>query len=82
MTDDQFTRLFKRIEDGFTAMNERLDQTATKDDLDRVYNLLDRNISEHQRQEDERAAMSHQLDRLDRWVHEIAEQTGTKLNTE
>lgn len=61
-------------------MRVGFEQTATKTQMDAVYDLLDKNISEHQRQEEERAAMAHQIDRLDGWVHEIATATGVKLS--
>jgi hypothetical protein len=82
MTDDQFTRLFKRMDDGFTAVDKQFDNTATKEQMNAVYDLLDKNQREHETQAQEQAAMKHQLNRLNRWVKEIADKTGTELRYE
>jgi hypothetical protein len=36
---------------GFAAIEKRFDDVATKDRLNAVYDLLDKNIHEHERQE-------------------------------
>ena len=36
MSEDEFTKLFKYMQAEFKSINERLDQTATKDDIRRV----------------------------------------------
>ncbi len=41
MDDDQFTRLFKYIEDFRSEVNEKLDQKANKADMDRLINTMD-----------------------------------------
>ena len=41
MDDDQFTRLFKYIEDFRSEVNEKLDQKANKTDMDRLINTMD-----------------------------------------
>ncbi len=55
---------------------------ATKDQVSAVYDLLDKNIAEHQRQEEERAVMAHQLSRQDRHIEQLALHTGTTLSHE
>lgn len=82
MTDDQFTRLFRRMEDGFTEIKADLATKASADQLNSVLNLLDANIREHEKQEQERAAMSRQLDRHERWAHELAQKSGVSLSYE
>lgn len=82
MSDDQFAKLFKvmtNVSDRLAAVETNM---ATKEQLNAVYDLLDKNIREHETQEHEQAAMKHQLDRLDRWVRQIATDTGTELRYE
>ncbi len=79
MTDDQYDKLLKTVlvlADDIRAVRSEM---ATKIQVEAVYDLLDKNNAEHQRQEIERAAMNGQLDRLDHWVHELADKTGTTL---
>ena len=80
MTDDQFTRLFKHMTDGFAAIDQRFDAVDKR--ISGIYDLLDKNIAEHQKQEEERAAMNRQLDRHDKWLHDLAEKTGAQLHYE
>ena len=79
MTDDQFTLLFKSI----TQISDRLERVetnmSTKEQLNAVYDLLDKNQREHETQEQEQAVMKHQFNRLDHWVKNIADKTGTEL---
>jgi predicted transcriptional regulator len=85
MSDDQFDKIFSAltaIKSKFAAIDQRFGTVATKKQMDAVYNLLDTNISEHQKQEQERAAMAAQLDRLERWVKEVADKTGVSLSYE
>lgn len=40
MDDDQFTKLFKYIEEFRSEVNNRFDETASKDSMDRLVNTL------------------------------------------
>ncbi len=80
MSEDQFTKLFKAMQDGFADVNKRLDQCSSKDQLSAVYDLLSKNIAEHERQEQERAAMNHQLNRHDQAIDQVANQVGATLH--
>lgn len=93
MSDDQFNQITQQFERLFTAISKHDQQleainhtlkteVATRAQVNAVYDLLDKNIGEHQRQEEERAAMASQLKRLERWVKDIAEQTGITLKYE
>jgi hypothetical protein len=55
------------------------ERTATKDQVNAVYDLLDGNIREHEKQEQERIVMAHQLDQHDVWLHELAGKAGVEL---
>ena len=80
MSDDQFTQLFKAITEVKTELTNVKDTMATKEQLNAVYDLLDKNIKEHERQEQERGAMAAQLTRHDRQIEELAKDTGTTLS--
>ena len=82
MTEDQFTKVFKTLMDVSKDVAAIKETMATKTQVNAVYDLLDKNITEHQRQEEERAAMASQLTRLERWVKEIADKTGVTLKYE
>ena len=72
MRDDQFTRLFKAMTDRFDKIESRLEHMATKEQLSAVYDLLDKNLREHETLEQEQAAMKHQLNRLEARVDQMA----------
>jgi hypothetical protein len=48
-------------------------------DMQQVYNLMDKIAKQQEIDDDERLVMCHQLERLDRWVHEVADKIGYKL---
>lgn len=41
MSEDQFTKLFKYVEEFRAEMNTRLDEKASQDSLDRLTNTID-----------------------------------------
>lgn len=75
--------LAQHVTTGFAQVDARFDAAethmATKQQVNAIYDLLDKNISEHEKQEVERAAMAHQLNQLDAWVHQLAERVGVDL---
>lgn len=77
MSEDQFTKLFKYIE----AFREDVDQKFAKIDsrLDSLEKLVDKVLKNQEIDEEERLVMGHQLDRLDRWTHELAKKIGYEL---
>ena len=81
MSEDEFTKLFKYMQVEFASVHKRLDQTATKDEMQKVLGLLDELAKRQEINDDERLVMGHQLDRLDRWTHELANKIGHKLTT-
>lgn len=80
MNDDQFTKLFKYIEDFRAEVNKKLDEKASQKDMQRVLNFLDEIAKRQEISEDERLVVGHQLERLDRWTHELANKIGYKLS--
>ncbi len=78
--DKQFDRIAKVIVKGFDRIDKVLEEKADKVDLQRVFDLLDKIAKQQEIDNDERLVMGHQLDRLDRWVHDVADKIGYKLS--
>lgn len=78
MSQDEFTKLFKYMEEMRSEMNERFEQAAKERDEIRG-SIVDLGIQikdYHQ----EMLMLAHKVDRLERWIHQIAEKTGVKLS--
>lgn len=79
MSEDEFTKLFKHMNERFDAIDKTLEDTASKSDMKRVFDLLDKVIKQQEIDNDERLVMGYQLERLDRWVHQLAKKIGYEL---
>ena len=79
MSEDQFTKLFKYVQEQFALVNEKLDEKASQSSLDKLTNTLDGFVARIDHYETELAARDHKIARLERWIEEIAKQTGVKL---
>lgn len=81
MSEDEFTRLFKHMTERFDKLDKALEDKASNADMQRVLGLLDALAKRIEISDDERLVMGHQLDRLDRWTHELANKIGYELST-
>jgi hypothetical protein len=79
MSDDQFTKLFKYIEEFRSDVNKRFDETNGR--IDRVMDAVLELAKRQEINDEERLVMGHQLDRLDAWVHQLADKIGVTLST-
>lgn len=79
MSEDQFTKLFKHMEKRFDIIEAKLDTKASQLSVDNFTNTMDTFIKRIDHLESEMAARDHKIDRLERWIEEIAKQTGVKL---
>lgn len=79
MSQDEFTKLFRYMTERFDKIDQTLERKADATSLDRALALLDKILKQQEVDEDERLVMGHQLDKLDRWVHELADRIGYKL---
>ena len=77
MSDDQFTKLFKYIQDFRGEVNLRFEKTDGR--IDALTSSIDGFIKRIDHYETEQAARDHKIDRLERWIEEIAKKTGVKL---
>jgi response regulator RpfG family c-di-GMP phosphodiesterase len=78
MSTDEFTRLFTYMEKRFDQIDRRFEDTNER--IDRIMSLLDTLAKRQEIDEDERLVMRHHLERLDQWVHQLAEKIGVKLS--
>jgi len=79
MSDDQFTKLFRYMEKCFDEIDKRLDTMTTKDDISKVYNILDQHTAMLEDLTAETAALKSSDDRQTRQIEYIARQTGVDL---
>ena len=79
MNDNQFTKLFKYIEEFRSEVNTKLDQKASQDSMDRLLNTLDGFLKRLDDIETEQSARDLQFDRLLEWAREVSKKTGIPL---
>lgn len=79
MSEDEFTKLYKFMSDRFDSIDKVLASKAGAKDMAAALNYLDKIAKQQEIDDEERLVMGHQLDRLDRWVHEVADKIGYKL---
>jgi hypothetical protein len=77
MSQDEFTKLFKHMTERFDKVDEQF--AAQNLQFDRLESLIDQVLKKQEISEDERLVIGHQIDRLDRWVHELADKIGYDL---
>jgi len=80
MSQDEFTKLFKYVSERFDKVDKALETKASQSDMQTALGLLDKIAKQQEIDDAERLVMGHQLDRLDRWVHEVADKIGHKLS--
>lgn len=80
MSNDKFTKLFKYMTDRFDRIDKSLEGKASTADMQRVLSLLDELAKRQEISDDEKLVMGHQLERLDRWTHELAKKIGYELS--
>lgn len=72
MKDDQFTKLFRYMEKRFDEIDKHLDIVATKDDISKVYDILDQHTAMLEYLTAETAALKSSDDRQTRQIEYIA----------
>ena len=72
MKDDQFTKLFRYTEKRFDEIDKHLDIVATKDDISKVYDILDQHTAMLEYLTAETAALKSSDDRQTRQIEYIA----------
>lgn len=88
--DDILTALTKfasdvdRRFDGLEADVSELksDVSELKSDVNRIYGILDAHMTRIEKILDENAVQTHQQERMQRWIFQLADQAGVKLKYE
>lgn len=78
--NDQLDRVVATVVKGFDRIDKALEDKASNADMQRVLGLLDELAKRQEISDDERIVMGHQLERLDRWTHELAKKIGYTLS--
>jgi hypothetical protein len=79
MKEDEFTKLFKYIEEFRSEVNRRFDETAPKSSMDHLINTLDGFLRRLDDNEIEQAARDLQFNRLVEWAREVSKKTGVPM---
>jgi len=74
---DVIRDFMQHVDNRFNSMEA--EQKKTREDISSIFNHLDSFLKQHEIGKDERLVMGHQLDRLNKWTHELAEKIGHKL---
>lgn len=77
MSEDQYTKLFQYIKDFRGGVDRQLSKQDTK--IDQIYNLLDRDAKNIEVVSQENAVRDRQQERMERWIQQLAEKTGSSL---
>ncbi|HEU5376146.1 MAG TPA: hypothetical protein VFV38_11945 [Ktedonobacteraceae bacterium] len=82
MSADEFTKLFNYMEKRFSELEAKLDTRFDAIDkrIDHLINVIDNLAKRVEINDEERIVMAHQLERLDQWVHQLAEKIGVELS--
>lgn len=79
MNNDQFTKLYKYIEEFRSEVNNRFEETASRDSIERLVNTLDSFLKRLDDNEIEQSARDMQFERLLEWAREVSKKTGIPL---
>lgn len=74
MSDDQFTKLFKYMEEKFSAVDSRFDKMDQK--FDQLQAAVDAYAKKADTYFQEMAAMDHKISRPERYIEVLAEKAG------
>lgn len=80
MQEDQFTKLFTYMQDEFANLREEINHVRS--DVQRVYGVVDAIKKEKETDHQERLMMTHQVDRHQDWIEQLAKKTDVKLRYE
>lgn len=78
MAQDEFTKLFVHMNKRFDTMEKRFEKTDQR--FDEVMGAIADLAADIKSYHEELLALGHKVDRLERWIHQIAQETGVKLS--
>jgi hypothetical protein len=80
MSEDQFTKLFTYMQDQFKELRSEMGDMHA--DIQRVYEVVDSVLKNQETDQQERLIVSHQLDRHEGWIKQLAKKAETRLSYE
>ena len=81
MNDGQFTKLFKYMQEEFKKVNNKLDQKASQESVERLINTIDSFVKRLDDAEIEQSVRDLQFERLLDWAREVSKKTGIPLKS-
>ncbi len=98
VTNDQImtalTEFAGSVDKRFDAVDERFDRLEAdvselktdvaelKTDVNRIYGILDAHMTRMERMMEENSVQTHQQERLQRWIFQLADEAGVRLKYE
>jgi uncharacterized protein YlxW (UPF0749 family) len=79
MSQDEFTKLFKYVQKIELLVDHINENMATKEDLNNLTNTVDGYAKKVDDATQEMLMLAHKVDRLERWINQIAAKTGVQL---
>ncbi len=76
MKEDEFTKLFKYVEEFRQEMNQKFEETASRTSIDRLTSTIDGFVKRLDDNETEAAARDYQFERLLVWARKVSKKTG------
>lgn len=67
----------QQVDDRFIILE--LENKKIRQDISNILSYLDSIVKKQEISDDERLVMGHQLERLDKWTHQLADKIGYKL---
>lgn len=80
MAQDEFTKLFTYMQKEFSVVNSKIDKQNGR--FDEVLGAIAELAADVKTYHQELLVLGHKVDRLERWIHQIAQETGVKLTLE
>lgn len=78
MSEDQFTKLFKYIEEFRSDVNKQFEKNHQEHlEMQGAISELAGQLRDYHQ---ELIMMGRKMDRMERWIHQIAQETGVKLD--
>ena len=78
--DAHTIKLFKYLGQEFRKVDQRFEETDQK--IDGVQSSISGLAADLKTYHEELLALGHKVDRMERWIHQIAQETGVKLSLE
>jgi len=79
MDQDNFTKLFKYVEEFRTEINHKIEEKASQASIDRLTTTIDGFVKRLDDAEIEQASRDLQFNRLLEWAREVSKKTGVPL---